>query len=71
MSDPNENIEWWAIGEAVGGLAGAVVGGYVSYKQKGYVDWKYFAGGTVGGALVGAGLGWVASKVVPIAKSYG
>ena len=48
MSDPNGNIAWWAIG---------VVGGYVSYRQKGYVDWRYIEGR----AIVGATLRWGAT----------
>lgn len=48
----------------IGAIAGAVVGGIAgaaySYYTTGSVDWRYVAGGAAAGALVGAGLGYLA-----------
>ena len=52
MADPSGNFACWIVGAAVGAIAGAAY----SYYTTGSVNWKY----VIGGALVGAGLGYLA-----------
>jgi len=60
MEDSAGNIVWWIIGAGVGAIAGSIAGAVYSYYSTGSVDWRYVAGGAVAGALVGAGLGYLA-----------
>jgi Restriction endonuclease fold toxin 7 len=60
MEDPSGNIAWWAVGAVIGAIAGGIAGAVYSYKKTGAVDWRYVAGGAVGGALIGAGAGYLA-----------
>ena len=59
MEDPSGNIAWWAVGAVIGAIAGGIAGAVYSYKKTGSVDWRYVAGGAVGGALIGAGVGYL------------
>jgi hypothetical protein len=60
MADPDGNFAWWIAGGIIGAVAGGIAGVIYSYETKGSVDWRYVAGGAAAGALVGAGLGYVA-----------
>jgi RHS repeat-associated protein len=61
MDDPDGDIAWWI----VGGVAGGIAGGIYSYAKTGRVDWRYVAGG----ALVGAGLGYLAQPTIVYAAT--
>ena len=63
MADPDGDIAWWI----VGGVAGGIAGGIYSYAKTGGVDWRYVAGG----ALIGAGLGYLAQPTIVYAATNG
>jgi len=51
----------WAIpGAIIGAIAGGIAGAIISYNKTGEVDWRYVAIGAAGGALIGAGAGYLA-----------
>ena len=60
MEDPTGNIAWWIIGSGIGAIVGGIAGAVYSYKKTGSVDWRYVAGGAAAGALIGAGVGYLA-----------
>lgn len=62
MEDPNGNIAWWIIGAGVGAIAGAVIAGANTRW-----DLKYMLAGAAAGALVGAGLGYLAQAAYGVA----
>ena len=60
----------WAIpGAIIGAIAGGIAGAIISYNKTGEVDWRYVAIGAAGGALIGAGAGYLAQAAFTAATT--
>src|SRR5262249_28890184 len=59
-TDPTGNVIFTTIGAAVGGAAGALIGGFTGRHGRHFFDWRRAKAGAASGALIGAGIGLAA-----------